>query len=292
MIMRQLTIFVDSGCDMSDDFFMNENVTVIPITFRFDDSETDMRNQDMSSEEFYRQMREGHKSTTSAPNFVTIRDAFLPKLKEGSDILYLTLSSGLSNTYEIASVSGTELEEEYPDCRIRVVDSLGASSGYGLLLYMILEEKRRNPDAGVDALADYAEDSKWKVDYWLTVDDLVYLKRGGRVSGAAALAATVLSIKPVLHMDEEGHLINMEKTRGRKGAIKRLFEKYVELIHPDHEGLYFISHGDCIEDAKKLEDLLEAHSGHKALHIENIGPVIGSHSGPGTLALFFIGTAK
>ncbi len=290
--MHQLAIFVDSGCDMSYDYFLKENVTVIPITFRFDNSEKDMKNQDMSPEEFYQRMREGQKSTTSAPNFITIREAFIPKLEEGFDIFYLTLSSGLSNTFEIASVAGAELQEEYPGRKIRVVDSLGASSGYGLLLYMVLEEHRRNPDASADDLAYFAEQLKWKVDYWFTVDDLVYLKRGGRVSGAAALAATVLNIKPVLHMDEEGHLINMEKTRGRKGAIKKLFEKYVELIHPEYKGLYFISHGDCIDDAKKLESLLETHSGHKALHIENIGPVIGSHSGPGTLALYFIGTSK
>lgn len=288
--MGKLAILADSGCDMSDEYFQQEGVTVIPITFCFDDSEIQMRNQDMPSKEFYQKMRDGHRSTTSAPNFMAIREAFIPLLEEGHDLLYLTLSSGLSNTFEIASVAGAELQEDYPACKIRVVDSLGASSGYGLLLYMILEEKKRNPD--VDHLADYAEKLKWNVDYWFTVDDLVYLKRGGRVSAAAAFAGTVLSIKPVLHMDEEGHLINMEKTRGRKGAIKRLYEKYVELIHPDYEGLYFISHGDCIDDAKKLESLIEAHCGKKCLHIENIGPVIGSHSGPGTLALYFIGTAK
>lgn len=291
--MNKIAILADSGCDMSDDYFLQEGVHVIPITFRFEDSEKDLMNRDMPSSEFYQRMRDGHKSTTSAPNFTTIRETFIPLLEQGYDLLYLTLSSGLSNTYSIASVAGDELKEDFPGRKIRVVDSLGASSGYGLLLYMVLEEKKRlNEEADVDILADYAEKLKWNVDYWFTVDDLVYLKRGGRVSAAAAFAGAVLSIKPVLHMDEEGHLINMEKTRGRKGAIKRLFEKYAELIHPEYEGLYFISHGDCLEDAKKLEALIEKQCGKKALHIENIGPVIGSHSGPGTLALYFIGTAK
>lgn len=291
--MNKLAILVDSGCDMSDDFFEQEGVFVIPITYRFEDSEEDLKNQDMTSAAFYQRMREGHQSTTSAPNFITIREAFIPLLQQGYDLLYLTLSSGLSNTFSIASVAGEELKEDFPDRKIRVVDSIGASSGYGLLLYMVLEEKKRlKEEADVNVLGDYAEKLKWNVDYWFTVDDLVYLKRGGRVSAAAAFAGTVLSIKPVLHMDEEGHLINMEKTRGRKGAIKRLFEKYTELIHPDYQGLYFISHGDCLEDAKKLETMLEQSCGKKALHIENIGPVIGSHSGPGTLALYFIGTKK
>lgn len=290
--MNKLAILVDSGCDMSDAYFQQEGVYVIPITFRFEDSEKDMQNADMPSKEFYDRMREGHQSTTSAPNFDTVRNAFIPLLEQGYDLLYLTLSSGLSNTFSIASVAGDELREDYPGRKIRVVDSLGASSGYGLFLYMVIEEKKRRPDADADQLADYAEKIKWNVDYWFTVDDLVYLKRGGRVSAAAAFAANMLSIKPVLHMDEEGHLINMEKARRRKGAVKRLYEKYAELIHPDHEGLYFISHGDCIEDACKLEELIEAHCGKKALRIENIGPVIGSHSGPGTLALFFIGTEK
>ncbi len=291
--MNKLAILADSGCDMSDEYFQQEGVFVIPITFRFEDSEKEMKNQDMPSAVFYQRMRDGHKSTTSAPNFITIREAFIPLLDQGYDLLYLTLSSGLSNTFSIASVAGDELKEDYPDRKIRVVDSLGASSGYGLLLYLLLEEKKRLQDAAdVDLLADYAEKMKWNIDYWFTVDDLVYLKRGGRVSAAAALAGTVLNIKPVLHMDEEGHLINMEKIRGRKGAIKRLYEKYTELIHPEYEGLYFISHGDCLEDAQKLEALIEKDCGKKCLHTENIGPVIGSHSGPGTLALYFVGTAK
>lgn len=290
--MEKLAIMVDSGCDMADAYFAEEGVRVIPITYRFEDSDRDLENKDMESKVFYDRMREGHQSTTSAPNFTVIREAFIPLLEEGYDIMYLTLSSGLSNTFSIATVAGDELKEDYPERKIRVVDSLGASSGYALLLYLIVEEYKRTPDADADYLADYAEKMKWNVDYWFTVDDLVYLKRGGRVSAAAAFAGTVLKIKPVLHMDEEGHLINMEKTRGRKGAVRRLFEKYTERIHPDYEGLYFISHGDCIEDAHKLESMIEEHCGKKAARIENIGPVIGSHSGPGTLALFFVGTEK
>lgn len=290
--MNKLAILVDSGCDMSEGFFEEENVHVIPIKYRFEDSDRDLECKDMTSKDFYNRMRDGHKSTTSAPNFTTIREAFIPLLEEGYDLLYLTLSSGLSNTFSIASVAGEDLENDYPGRKIRVVDTIAASTGYGLLLYMLLEEKKRTPDADADHLAQYAEKIKWNVAHWFTVDDLVYLKRGGRVSAAAAFAGTVLNIKPVLHMDEEGHLINMEKTRGRKGAVKRLYEKYTELIDPEYKGLYFISHGDCIEDAQRLEAMLEQHSGKKALHIENIGPVIGSHSGPGTLALFFIGTQK
>lgn len=280
-------LLVDSGCDMSDEFFKKEGVTLIPSTFRFDDSERDLTNAEMPAAAFYQHMRAGHTTATSAPNTMAMRDAFTPLLEEGCDLLYLTLSSGISNTYSIAYTTAQEMMEEYPDRKIRVVDSLCASGGYGLLLYMILREQEKCDD--VDHLADYGDEMRYRVALWFTVDDLVYLKRSGRVSAAAAIAGNVLNIKPVLHMDDDGYLINMEKVRGRKGAIKRLYEKYAELVDPDYQGFYFISHGDCIDEVRKLEEKIEALHGKKALYISDIGPVVGSHSGPGTIALYFIG---
>ena len=180
--------------------------------------------------------------------------------------------------------------EEYPGRRVVVVDSLAASAGHGLLLWLAVKKKREG--ASLDEVAKFCEDTRQHVCHWFTVDDLVYLKRGGRVSATAALAGAVLGIKPVLHVDGEGHLINMMKVRGRKASIKALADKYGELHKDGMDGTIFISNGDCEDDAKILADMLKDRFGAKVELITDIGPVIGAHSGPGTLALFFLGQHK
>ena len=202
----------------------------------------------------------------------------------------LTFSSGLSTTHQSAVIAATELAEKYPDRKIRVVDTLCASLGQGLLVWHAC--KKRDEGMGLDELADWCEEAKKNVAMWFTVDDLMFLKRGGRVSAATALVGTMLQIKPVLHVDDEGHLINVAKARGRKAAIEALDKKVGETGLPGENDTVFISHGDCLEDAQLLEKILQEKYGVKSAFIYYVGAVIGSHSGPGTLALFFMGSKR
>lgn len=282
--MSQYVLFTDTACDISAQELAKWKVSYAELFFNADDKV--YTNAEMPVKDFYRQMREGKVFKTNAANLEELKDLFAPVLKAGTDILYISFSSGLSSTYNAGHLAAEELSEEFPERKIRVVDSLCASSGEGLLVY--LAAKKMAQGASLEETAAYAEETKLHLCHWFTVDDLVYLKRGGRVSATAALAGTVLGIKPILHVDDEGHLINVGKVRGRKQSIQAMFKKYQELAL-DPKGEYFISNGDCIEDAKYLESLIVKEYGVKATLISDIGPVIGSHSGPGTLALFFLG---
>ena len=199
----------------------------------------------------------------------------------------LAFSSGLSTTYQSARIAAEELLEAYPDRMIRVVDTLSASLGQGLLVWYTC--RKRDEGLSLDETADWVEENKLHLCHWFTVDDLFFLKRGGRISGATAVMGTMLNIKPVLHMDDEGHLISMGKARGRKAAIQALAEKTRELGEGYDNATMFISHGDCREDAEYLAGLLKKKYGVKNVYVSYVGAVIGSHSGPGTLALFFMG---
>ena len=210
-----------------------------------------------------------------------------PALAAGEDLLVMAFSSGLSTTYQSAVIAATDLAEKYPDRTIRVVDTLCASLGGGLLVYHAC--KKRDEGLQLDQLAQWVEENRLKLCHWFTVDDLMYLKRGGRVSAATALVGTVLKIKPVLHVDNEGHLINVSKVRGRKAAIEMLADKMVQTALPGENDFITICHGDCIEDAQYLAQLVKERCGVKEVFIGYTGAVIGSHSGPGTLALFFLG---
>ena len=187
-------------------------------------------------------------------------------------------------------MASLELKERYPDRTIRVVDTLAASAGFGLLVYLAVEKKKGG--APLEEVAAYIEEIKWKLCLWFTVDDLVYLKRGGRISSTAAFVGNVLGIKPVLHMDNEGHLINMLKVRGRKTAVATLADQYGKLAEDLAGGTVFISHADCMSDVEELKNLLSSRYGASVQIVTNVGPVIGAHAGPGTLALFFIGKEK
>ena len=187
-------------------------------------------------------------------------------------------------------LAAEQLKESFPDRKIIVIDTLSASAGFGLLLYLTYEKK--NTGASIEECAEYAKSLIPKLCHWFTVDDLVYLKRGGRVSPTAAFVGNMLGIKPVLHVDDEGHLINMCKVRGRKTAIATLADKYGELAEDKEGGVVFISHADCMKDVRELEEILKNRYGAKVSVITDVGPVIGAHSGPGTLALFFIGKER
>ena len=288
--MNDYVIFTDTGCDILPDKLREWGVRNVDLTFRPEGEKRDHTQAEVPTKEFYDRMRAGTVFRTAAANSDTIKSALSPALAEGLDVLYIVFGSGLSSTASVAKLAAPELEEDFPGRRVMVIDSLCASAGHGLLLWFAVEAKRRGAD--LDECAAEVLKKLPQLCHWFTVDDLVYLKRGGRVSAAAAFFGGVLNIKPVLHVDDAGHLIPMSKVRGRNAAIKALFKKYCETAVDPASCTYFISHGDCIEDAKKLEAMIAAEYGNHAALITDIGPVIGSHSGPGTLALFFVGSER
>ncbi len=289
--MSDYVIITDSSCDLSPELLKQWEVPFVSLSYKFDEDPSSHGNFDLPFDQFYERMRKGSVARTAAANMETFRQAFEPWLKDGKDLLYIGFSSGLSTTVNSGAMAARELMEEYPERKILVEDTYAASAGFGLLVYLTVQEKRRG--ATLEEAAKFVEDNRFHLCHWFTVDDLVYLKRGGRVSAAAAFAAGLLNIKPVLPMDDPGHLINMFKVRGRRASIKALADKYGELaIHPGPDDTVFISHGDCVEDAKLLEKMLAERFGAKVQLITYVGPVIGSHSGPGTLALFFLGRER
>ena len=288
--MNEYVIMTDSACDMGTALLAEWGVPFKSLTFRFDGSDQEYTDQDMPAAEFYAKMRAGSVAKTAAVNSESFLSMFEEALEAGKDVLYLGFSSGLSTTFNSARLASLELKERYPDRTIRVVDTLAASAGFGLLVYLALEKKKAG--ATLEEVAAYIEEIKWKLCLWFTVDDLVYLKRGGRISPTAAFVGNVLGIKPVLHMDNEGHLINMFKVRGRKTAVASLADQYGKLAEDLAGGTVFISHADCMNDVEELKNLLSTRYGASVQIVANVGPVIGAHAGPGTLALFFIGKEK
>ena len=285
--MREYVIFTDSCCDVSPEVLAQWGVPYANMTFSFDGDDKEYIDADISNEEFYERMRQGAHARTAAINANAFIQAFTPILEEGKDILYVAFSSGLSTTVNNAHMAAQELKEIYPDRKIVIVDTLAASAGGGLMVYMALAKK--NEGATLEENAAYLETLVPQHCIWFIVDDLEYLKRGGRVSPLVAFAGGILGIKPVLQMDSEGHLVKMSTARGRKKAIEALAAKYAELSYEEKDTPIFISHAQCREDAQLLADMLEQRHGCKVTMITEIGPVIGSHVGPGTIALFFVG---
>ena len=279
-------IITDSGSDLPAGLLQSLQVTRIPLNVLLK-GETRTDSVDDGIKEFYDCLRSGDVATTSAVNPDGWASVIEPAFQAGQDVLVLAFSSGLSTTYQSAVIAAQELMEKYPDRKAYVVDTLCASLGEGLLVWYTC--KKRDEGLSLDALRDWVEENKLHLCHWFTVDDLMFLKRGGRVSATTALVGTMLQIKPVLHVDDEGHLISVSKTRGRKAAINALAEKTAELGAGFNNETMFISHGDCIEDARYLAQVLQEKYGVKNVHINHVGAVIGSHSGPGTLALFFMG---
>ena len=288
--MANFVIYTDSACDISKEILASWGVPYRSLTFRFSDSEREYSNEDMPVKEFYDKMRAGGVAKTAAVNSESFAREFEKILSEGNDLLYLGFSSGLSTTYNSARIAALELREKYPERKIIVIDTLAASAGEGLIVYLAVKEKEKG--ATIEEVAAFVEGLIPRMGIWFTVDDLVYLKRGGRVSPTAAFVGNLLGIKPVLYMDDAGHLIPVLKVRGRKTAINTLADKYTELAATKEEGSVFISHGDCLADAQALSDIIESRHGVKAEIIADVGPVIGAHSGPGTLALFFVGNKR
>ena len=284
--MGNFEIITDSGSDLPLQMQQKLNITMARLTLNFRGQER-QDSVDEGMKELYAALRSGELAKTSAVNPDGWRVAMEPVLQQGKDILVLAFSSGLSATYQSAVIAKEELLEKYPERKIQVVDTRAASLGQGLLVWYAC--KKRDEGQTLEQVAQWAEENKLHLCHWFTVDDLMYLKRGGRISAATAIVGTMLGIKPVLHMDDEGHLISMSKARGRKASIAALADKMGQLGLPGENQTVFICHGDCLEDARYLEKLVREKYGVEEVVIGFTGAVIGSHSGPGTLALFFLG---
>ena len=281
-------MITDSACDILPEKLKEWDVELIRLPYLFTDDGKEHLDHDQPMHEFYSEMRDGRVAKTSGINEDTFQNVFTSFLEAGKDILYLAFSSGLSVTCENAKKVAAQLSEQYPDRKIRVVDSLCASAGQGLFVYLAV--KNRDKGMSLDENADAMEEDKLHLCHWFTVEDLKYLKRGGRISAATALLGTALNVKPVLHVDNEGHLIKMIQTHGRKKSIRKMAEKLGETILEDTP--IFISHGDCLEDAQLLAKIIREEYGREVELITLIGSVIGAHAGPGTLALFFRGSER
>ena len=287
--MRDFVIMTDSCCDMTAQMAEELELKVLPLSLLM--GEDTYRNwldgREIGFHDFYERIRSGATATTSAISVGDFEEAMRPILEAGKDILYLGFSSGLSTTYQSSAIAADGLREEFPDAKIYTVDSLAASLGQGLFVYLCAQQKRAGKT--IEEIRDYAEDIKLKVCHWFTVDDLNHLKRGGRISAATALFGTMLTIKPVLHVDDEGHLISVSKARGRKASLLALVDRMEKTAIDPKNQTVFISHGDCEADAQFVADEVRRRFGTEDIHINYVGPVIGNHSGPGTLALFFLG---
>ncbi len=285
-------IVTDSSCNLSAKMIEDYGVEVISLKYFAGEKafESYTKGVDPDFKAFYNMARKKEPLSTTLASPELCEQTFDRILAGGSDLIYIGFSSGLSGTYQVAHNVLEELKEKYPDRKIYDVDSLAASLGQGLLVHYAVNKK--NEGATIEELHQWLMDNRLNLCHWFTVDDLFYLKRGGRVSGAAAVMGTVLSIKPVMHVDNNGKLIPKAKVIGRKRAIETLVSKMKETAINPAEQTIFISHGDCLEDAELLADLVKNELGVKEVFIHYIEPVIGCHAGPGTLALFFMGTQR
>ena len=285
-------IVTDSCANLTDEVIDKFGLTILPLTFMVDGKQhTSYKKQEKSNlPKFYKMMREGKVVTTSLPNLVDSKNEIEKILEGGDDVLFIAFSSGLSGTYTAIDLICKELASKYDDRKIFSVDTLAAAAGQGMLVWMAAE--MRDEGKSIEEVRDWLEDNKLHLAHWFTVDDLHFLERGGRVSKTAAFAGTVLNIKPVLHVDDEGHLIPMEKVRGRKKSIEALAQHMKETMVEPYNYKVLISHGDCLEDAELLASKVKEVTGQEDIHINCLDPVIGAHSGPGTLALFYLATSR
>ena len=287
--MSKYVIVTDSSADLSQAMAEELEIRVLPLSFHLGEEtyQDYPDNRDMAPKDFYDRIRAGAMPTTSAVNPEQYEELLSPLLEEGQNVLILAFSSGLSTTCQSARIAAEELSEKYPERKILVVDTLCASLGQGLLCWYAA--KKRLAGESMEAVRDWCEENKLRLCHWFTVDDLMHLKRGGRVSAATAIAGTMLQIKPVMHMDDEGHLINVGKARGRKASLDALVDKAGELGKDLAGQTIFISHADCEEDARYVGEQMKARYQVGEVCYNFVGPVIGAHTGCGCVALFFLG---
>lgn len=290
--MSNYCIVTESTADLSAEIAKRFDIAVIPMHFRVGDNDylNYPDNRELSPKAFYELLREGRTSTTSAVNMADFEDFFTPILDSGKDILYLAFSSALSSTYSTGVIVADSLREKYPDRKIVVVDTLAAAHGEGLLVCKAAKLRQQGLD--IDEVANWVEENRLNTALWFTVDDLMHLYRGGRVNAVSAHIGTALGIKPLLHVDEQGYLKAMNKVRGRRQALEALVKKMEELKSDITGEMVMISHGDCIDDAKFVADMVQKKFSPEEIIIGDVGPVIGSHTGPGAVTLFFFAKGR
>lgn len=291
MVKYPFQLMTDSSCDLPLSYYREHGVELVSLGLQMDGILYNGEGEEqLDAKVFYDKLRAGAMPTTFQITPEQVKAHAEPYMAKGIDVLAIAFSSGLSGTAHSYQTAAKELMETYPGVKFYVVDSLCASMGQGLLLDYVV--KKAESGASIEETREYAEGLKLHIDHWFTVEDLFHLKRGGRVSATTAVVGTLLKIKPVLHVDNEGHLISVSKAVGRKKSIRALVDKMEELNCIDESDPVFISHGDCIEDAEFLKSLVLERFGQREVFISMIGPVIGSHSGAGTLALFFKGNVR
>lgn len=290
--MADYVIMTDSCCDMTSALAEELELSVLPLSLHMGDAvyRNWLDGREIGFQEFYAKIRSGQLATTSAVSVGDFAAEMRKILSAGKNILCINFSSALSATYQSAAIAAADLAEEFPDRKILVVDSLCASLGQGLLVYLCAQERRKG--RSLEEVHTFAEETKGKVCHWFTVDDLNHLKRGGRISAATALFGTMLSIKPVMHVDDGGHLVPVSKARGRKSSLLALVDQMEATAIDPASQTVFISHGDCEGDALFVAGEITRRFGTRDIRLNYVGPVIGNHSGPGTLALFFLGTKR
>ena len=290
--MSEFTIMTDSCCDLTAAAAEELGLSVLPLSLHIGDAvyRNWLDGRDIPFPEFYSRARQGESATTAAVSVGDFEAEMRRVLSSGRDILCINFSSALSTTYQSASIAAEDLRQEFPEAKICVVDSLCASLGQGLLVWLCAQERKKGRT--LEEVHAFAEETKGKICHWFTVDDLNHLKRGGRISAATALFGTMLSIKPVMHVDDGGRLVPVSKARGRRASLLALVDEMEKTaIEPENQTV-FISHGDCLQDAEFVAEEVRRRFGTRDIRINYVGPVIGSHSGPGTMALFFVGTPR
>ena len=287
--MRNYKIITDSTCDLPSTVIRELDVHVIPMEYILDEVShfQDIEDEGEKTASFYGSLREGKVSSTSMINTARFMDVFEPYLKAGQDILHISFSSALSGSYNASRMAAEELKELYPERKILVLDSIAASIGQGLLVYHAVLKKRQGLTH--EELYVWLEENKKQICHWFTVEDLMHLKRGGRISALSANIGTALNIKPILSVNMEGKLVNLGKVMGRKKSLSELIIKMKTSIETPENQVVIIGHGDSLKDAEFLSSKLKNELHVKEVIMTQIGPIIGSHTGPGMIGLTFIG---
>ncbi len=287
---RKYIISTDSTDDLPRNFISEHQVSIHPLNYIIKDKEYGFALTQLSSHEFYEEMRAGQMPTTCASNPEYITQLMTKKVEEGYDILHISFSSALSSSYNNAAICANEIMEEHPEAKIIVIDSMCASSGQGLLVERAVSLKEKG--LSIDEVAQWVEDNKLKIVHHFTVEDLFNLMRGGRISKTTAVVGTALKIQPILHVDNEGRLENIGKVRGRKKAITTLVESIEENIDKESDAPIIVTHADSPEDALYVINLIKEKYPDRTIMQTDIGPTIGAHSGPGTMLVAYLGTGK
>lgn len=291
MQQKKFVIITENTCDLPQSYLAEHGIVCLPLTFTLGDQEYDgTPSNSPDPHEFYDALRAKTPAKTSQVTSETFKACYRDVLNEADGFLHIAFSSGLSGSYQSAKIAFAEVKQEFPDADIYCIDSLCASLGQGLLVDYAV--RRRDEGILIDKVASEVERMKLQLCHYFTVDDLNHLYRGGRVSKTAALFGSMLGIKPVMHVDDEGKLIPIGKIRGRKGSLDEIVKKMGDKLSIYSNPYIFICHADCIDEAKYVAEQVKKAHGIKTLIINDIGPVIGSHAGPGTIALFFFGSDR